>query len=209
MYKNLKIYIPDSRDPAIQKKEFIEYFQKEFFDSRTVYSISKALQDKGVISEKYAIYRQCAELNVTDIQKTLANKVRTFKNDYSRMTYILGLLKNHVSEDIATKKPNQQQELGQSDPIAEDTLTPVPPPKAEDRLSWMDELMADSQPPTEASAEDKPAISDSDLFETAPDAIHEAWAKLDESERRKNWDKAIAVHQQQHPPKAYVYDEMY
>lgn len=82
-------------------------------------------------------------------------------------------------------KHDPKQELGQSGPIAEDTPTPASPPKSEDRPSWMAELMTDSQPPKQASAEDEPATSNTDLFETAPDATHEVWAKLDESERRK------------------------
>ena len=73
----------------------------------------------------------------------------------------------------------------------------------------MDELTADNQSPKQASTEDEPAISDSDLFEAGPDAIHEARASMDESERRKNWNKAIAKHKQQHPPKVFSYDEMY
>ena len=66
----------------------------------------------------------------------------------------------------------------------------------------------EQKPPTKASTEDKPAISDSDLFGTEPDAIHEAWAKLDESERRRNWEKAIAGHKQQRKLE-YAPDEMY
>lgn len=108
MYKKLKIYIPDNRDPEVQKKELIEYFQQEYFDGNTVFSISKALQDKQVTAEQYAIYRQCASLNTADIQKTLANKAGTFRNDYSRMTYILAILKNHIDGKIRPVEPEAE-----------------------------------------------------------------------------------------------------
>ena len=53
-----------------------------------------------------------------------------------------------------------------------------------------------------------PSITESDLFESEPDTMHEAWAKLSEDERRRNWAMAIAGHQQQRKPE-YAPDEMY
>lgn len=41
-------------------------------------------------------------------------------------------------------------------------------------------------------------ITEADLFEVDSDkeAIHEAWLKLSEEDRRRNWEKAIAEHKQ-------------
>lgn len=199
MYKKLKTYIPDTRDPEVQKKELIEYFQQEFFDNRNVYSISTAMQKIGVTVEKYAIYRQYAELNISDIKKTVQNNPKPYKNDFSKMMYILSLIRYHVSNDIEPAEPKQEPK----DP-------PPAPPQAKAKPQYEPAPESASKPPKHTSKEDDPIITDADLFEVDPDieAIHEAWAKLSEDERRENWEKAIAAHRQQRKPE-YAPDEMY
>lgn len=203
-------------DKYTLRQNIADYTCKHFFDGKAGLKgkIIKDLAtlDSDTLMDYYVTLKNQEDYILDELRKM--DTKNSFKVPYDRFRYLYGMVKRLIKESRQQKEPqapkhDPKQELGQSDPIAEDTLTPVPPPKAEDRLSWMDELMADSQPPTKASAEDKPAISDSDLFETAPDATHEAWAKLDKSERRKNWEKAIAEHKQQHPPKVFSYDEMY
>lgn len=132
------------------------------------------------------------------ISNAISKKQRAdeFHTLYGKFRYLYQIA-GRLIKDAACKETEPKQE------------PPAPPPKPEDRPSWMDELEADSQPPKQASAEDKPAISNTDLFETESDTIiHGTWAKLNESERRKNWEEAIARHRQQRKPE-YAPDEMY
>lgn len=211
MYKNLTQVKPDTRDPEVQRKELVNYITQKFLDNdANRYGVSKALHDKVTVGQ-YSAIRQCAELNATDIKKTLDKKEGTFKNDYSKVAYILALLKKKIPQNIESAKPNfrAQQE----------------PPQAsiQKRPAWMDELETESKLSkveqlnkrlTYAQRQnlknfpdgDIPVITDTDLFE--PDPIHEAWAKLSADQRRKNREKAIAEHRQSHPPKVYS-DEIY
>lgn len=75
---------------------------------------------------------------------------------------------------------------------------------AEERISWMNELTADSQPPKQKQEVVDSGIAEADLFDH-----DETKARLNEDQRRKNWEKAIAEHRQQHPLRVYAYDEMY
>lgn len=127
-------------------------------------------------------------------------KANGFNTPYGKFKYLYQIA-GRLIKDAECKPAVPKQEPKE--------LPAIPPqPKSEDRPSWMDELIADSQPPKQASAEDEPATSGTDLFESEPDTIHETWANVDESERRKNWEEAIARHRQQRKPE-YAPDEMY
>lgn len=124
-------------------------------------------------------------------------KVNGFNTPYGKFKYLYQIA-GRLIKDAECKETEPKQE-----PPA-----PSPQPKAATRPSWLDELEADSQPPKQASIEDAPVITESDLFESEPDTMHEAWAKLSEDEQRRNWATAIAGHQQQRKPE-YAPDEMY
>lgn len=63
----------------------------------------------------YSAYHACAELNVDDIKKTLAKKESQFKNAYSKMCYLFGILHRHIPENIepqqAIKEDTTAKEL--------------------------------------------------------------------------------------------------
>ena len=182
-------------DKYTLRQNIADYTCKHFFDG-TASLKGKIIKDLAVLDSDtlmdYYVTLKNQEDYILDELRKMDTK-NSFKFPYGRFKYLYGLVQRLIRESKQQKEPP----------------APTPPSKAADRHSWMAELMADNQPPKQASTEDESAISDSDLFDAESDAIHEAWASMDESERRKNWERAIAVHQQQHPPKAYVYDEMY
>lgn len=174
-------------DKYTLRQNIADYTCKHFFDGKASLKgkIIKDLAalDSDTLMDYYVILKNQEDYILDELRKM--DTKNSFKVPYGRFKYLYGIVQRLVKESrkeiSATLNDNSDQK----------------------------NKLSEHQPPTKASAEDKPAISDSDLFETEPDAIHEAWAKLNKSERCKNWEKAIAGHRQQHPPKAYVYDEMY
>lgn len=173
-------------DKYTLRQNIADYTCKHFFDGKTSLK-GKIIKDLGTLDsdtlmDYYVTLKNQEDYILDELRKT--DTKNSFKVPYGRFRYLYGMVQRLIKESrkeiSATLNDNSDQK----------------------------NQLSEHQPPTEASAEDKPAISDSDLFETAPDAIHEAWAKLDESERRKNWDKAIAEHRQQRKPE-YALDEMY
>lgn len=179
-------------DKYTLRQNIADYTCKHFFNGKPSLK-GKIIKDLGtldsdILMDFYIILKDQKNYILDELRRM--DTKNSFKVSYGRFRYLYGMVQRLIKESNQQKEP------------------PAPQPKSEYRPSRMDELIADSQLPTKASAKDKPAISDSDLFETAPDAIHEVWAKLDESERRKNWGKAIAEHRQQRKPE-YTPDEMY
>ena len=97
------------------------------------------------------------------------------------MAYIWGILKKRIPSKVNPSEPPQKE---------------PPAPKAKAKTQHEPEPAPDNEPPQ--YTEDDPVITDANFFEVDPDmeAIHEAWLKLSEEERRRNWDKAIAKHKQ-------------
>lgn len=202
-------------DKYTLRQNIADYTCKHFFDGKASLKgkIIKDLAalDSDTLMDYYVTLKNLEDYILAELRKMDAKN--SFKFPYGRFKYLYGMVQRLIKESRQQKEPpapkhDPKQELGQSDPIAEDTLTPSPQPKAATRPSWLDELEADSQPPKQASIEDAPVITESDLFESEPDTMHEAWAKLSEDEQRRNWATAIAGHQQQRKPE-YAPDEMY
>lgn len=182
MYKTLTEIKPDYRNSDTQQKDLIQYVMKEFFNNANKSSILKALYNKKVPPEMYAAYLQCAKLNEADLKKTLANKAGTFKNDYSKAAYVFANLKNHISI-----KPTKAE-----------------PPK---------QNFVETQKEAHSQNGDMHAKSKPNLFESdpEPDKIHEAWLKLSEEERRRNWERGIAANEERKKARLaqLTLDEMY
>ena len=185
---------------SIRNKIAIDICDTYFGGNRSLKG--KIIQDMSQLKLDYLLKLQ--EVLESQQEYTLnavskKQKANGFNKPYGKFKYLYQiagrLIKDAKCKSAEPKQPPKEP--------------PAPQPKAAEQPSCMDELTADNQSPKQASTEDEPAISDSDLFEAGPDAIHEARASMDESERRKNWNKAIAKHKQQHPPKVFSYDEMY
>ena len=180
-------------DKYTLRQNIADYTCKHFFDGKAGLKVKiikdLAALDSDTLMDYYVTLKNLEDYILAELRKM--DTKNSFKVPYGRFRYLYGMVQRLIKESNQQKEP------------------PAPQPKAAEQPSWMDELTADNQSPKQASTEDEPAISDSDLFEAGPDAIHEARASMDESERRKNWNKAIAKHKQQHPPKVFSYDEMY
>ena len=176
-------------DKYTLRQNIADYTCKHFFDG-TASLKGKIIKDLAVLDSDtlmdYYVTLKNQEDYILDELRKMDTK-NSFKFPYGRFKYLYGMVRRLIKESRKEISATLNDNSDQKKPLPE------------------------QKPPTKASAENEPATSDADLFEVDPDtdAIHEAWSKLDEGERRKNWERAIAVHQQQHPPKASVYDEMY
>lgn len=181
-------------DKYTLRQNIADYTCKHFFDGKASLKgkIIKDLAalDSDTLMNYYVTLKNQEDYILNELRKM--DRKNSFKFPYGRFKYLYGMVQRLIRESKQQKEPP----------------APTPPSKAADRHSWMAELMADSQPPKQASIEDAPVITELDLFESEPDATHEAWAKLSEDERRKNWEKAISEHRQQHKPE-YTPEEMY
>lgn len=184
---------------SIRNKIAIDICDTYFGGNRSLKG--KIIQDMSQLKLDYLLkLQEVLESQQEYILNAVSKKQKAngFNKPYGKFKYLYQiagrLIKDAECKSAEPKQPPKEP--------------PTPQPKSEDRPSWLDELEADSQPPKQASIEDAPVITELDLFESEPDATHEAWAKLSEDERRKNWEKAISEHRQQHKPE-YTPEEMY
>lgn len=173
-------------DKYTLRQNIADYTCKHFFDGKASLK-GKIIKDLAALDSDtlmdYHVTLKNQEDYILDELRKMDTK-NSFKVPYGRFKYLYGMVQRLIKESRKEISATLNNNPDQKDQIPE------------------------QKPPTKASTEDKPAISDSDLFGTEPDAIHEAWAKLDESERRRNWEKAIAGHKQQRKLE-YAPDEMY
>lgn len=173
-------------DKYTLRQNIADYTCKHFFDGKAGLKgkIIKDLAalDSDTLMDYYVTLKNQEDYILDELRKM--DTKNSFKVPYGRFKYLYGMVQRLIKESRKEISATFNNDPDQKKPLPE------------------------HKPPQYTSKQDDPVITEADLFETEPDTIHGAWAKLNESERRKNWEEAIARHKQQRKPE-YAPDEMY
>lgn len=193
-------------DKYTLRQNIADYTCKHFFDGKTSLKgkIIKdlAVLDSDTLMDYYVTLKNQEDYILDELHKM--DTKNSFKVPYGRFKYLYGMVQRLIRESRKEITATINDNPDQKNQIPEQQ-----PPKVEEterKLTYAQRQNLKNFPDG-----DIPVITEADLFEVDPDmeAIHKEWASLDESERRRNWEKAIAEHRQQHQPKDCAYDEMY
>ena len=187
-----------SMDKYTLRQNIADYTCKHFFDGKTSLK-GKIIKDLATLDSDtlmdYHITLKNQKVYILD-ELHKGDAKNKFKFPYGRFCYLHSTVLRFIKEfKVEPATPNLQE---QSEP---------PEASTQKRPAWMVELEPDSKSPKATPEIADFGIAEADLFE--PDPTHEVWTNLSPDQRRVNWEKAIAGHRQNHPPKVYSYDEMY
>lgn len=111
MYQMLKEIQQNSCNTDNYRKELANYFKSEFLGGKDSNRSAayRAMEKKQVPNSMYAAYLECAKLNADDIRASISRN--NFYNSYSKVAYILGILKRYTAETVIIESDFDPSEM--------------------------------------------------------------------------------------------------